>query len=145
MAQLMRGTQSSSPIFARSAQLATRGGGGGDFHRPDPKPYALYKYTRRYHLEDINSHIYSDVAPEFHMHLHSMWIQSSKQGLLLWGAYFLMIIAPMWWFARTLMKKTGAELYPCVRGGDQHAHMAPAIWNQLKNNQYERKPDKFGR
>jgi hypothetical protein len=51
--------------------LAIRGG-GGHFHRPDPKPYPLYKYTRRYHLEDINSVLYSDFAPEFHMHLHSI-------------------------------------------------------------------------
>ena len=48
--------------------LATRGG----FHKPDPKPYPLYKDTRRHHLEDINTVLYSDIGPEFHMHLHSL-------------------------------------------------------------------------
>jgi hypothetical protein len=47
---------------------ATRGG----FHGPDPKPYKEYKYTRRYHLEDINTVWYHDYAPEYHMHLHSI-------------------------------------------------------------------------
>ena len=71
MTQMLRGSNRASPVFARAeASLATRGG-GGSWHRPDPKPYPLYKYTRRYHLEDINSVIYGDFAPEFHMHLHS--------------------------------------------------------------------------
>jgi len=74
MAQLMRGSQGASPVFARMQGVAAVRGGGGSWHRPDPKPYGLYKYTRRYHLEDINSILYSDVAPEFHMHLHSMWV-----------------------------------------------------------------------
>ena len=73
MAQLMRGSNSSSPVFSRACVAATRGG-GGSWHRPDPKPYPLYKYTRRYRLEDINTILYSDFAPEFHMHLHSIWV-----------------------------------------------------------------------
>ena len=144
MAQLMRGSQSSSPVFARSVQMTARGG-GGSWHRPDPKPYALYKYTRRYHLEDINSVLYSDFAPEFHMHLHSMWVQSSKQGLFLWFSYFFLIICPVWLFARYLMKKSGAGLFPAVGAGDQHAHMAPAIISHLKSNNCEKAEDKFGR
>ena len=64
-------------LRARSGFSATsplmRGTRGG-FARPDPKPYATYKYTRRYHLQDMNTTIYSDFAPEFHMHLHSLWV-----------------------------------------------------------------------
>ncbi len=44
----------------------------GHFHKPDPLPYQWYNYTRRTHLEDINTILYSDIAPEFHMHLHSL-------------------------------------------------------------------------
>ena len=67
LAKLLRASHSFAP---QSAVMATMR--GGHFHRPDPKPYKLYKYTRRYHLEDINSVLYSDFAPEFHMHLHSI-------------------------------------------------------------------------
>ena len=145
MSQMMRGSQRASPVFARAeAQLATRGG-GGNWHRPDPTPYPLYKYTRRYHLEDINTILYSDVAPEFHMHLHSMWVQSSKQGLALWLAFFCTIIFPTWCVARWLMKKTGPNMFPSVRAGEQHAHMAPKLIYHLKANDCERQADKFGR
>ena len=47
---------------------------GGHFHKPDPLEYKEYKQTRRIHLEDINTIFYSDNAPEFHMHLHSIQI-----------------------------------------------------------------------
>ena len=147
MAQLMRGSQSSSPIFARaqaSTAFAMRGG-GGSWHRPDPKPYPLYKYTRRYHLQDINTILYSDIAPEFHMHLHSMWVQSSKQGLALWLGYFFVVIFPMWCFARYLMKESGSMIYPSVRSCEQHAHMLPAIYHHLKTHDAEKAQDKFGR
>lgn len=50
---------------------ATRGG----FAKPDPKPYKLYKFTRRYHLEDIQTVLYNEFAPEFYMHLHSIWVK----------------------------------------------------------------------
>ena len=146
MAQMMRGSStSSSPVFARAnAALATRGG-GGSWHRPDPKPYPVYKYTRRYHLEDINTILYSDFAPEFHMHLHSMWVQSSKQGCALWLGFFCVIIFPMWCFARWLMSCTGANMFPSVRGGEQHAHMAPKLLHHLEFNDCEKAADKFGR
>ena len=75
---MMRGSQTVSPVFASASQAQATRGGGGDWHRPDLKPYPEYIYTRRIHLEDINTILYSDVAPEFHMHLHSLWIQSSK-------------------------------------------------------------------
>ena len=39
----------------------------------------------------------------------------------------------------------GSMLYPCVRPGPDHAHMAPKIIGHLKANNYEDKPDKFGR
>ena len=45
---------------------------GGGFHKPDPVPYAPYKNTRRHHLEDINTSWYSDIGPEFWIHLHSI-------------------------------------------------------------------------
>lgn len=53
---------------------ATRGGGGGHFHRPDPKLPPLYEHTRLVHLEDINTILYHDFSPEYHMHLHSPFI-----------------------------------------------------------------------
>ena len=145
MAQLMRGSKPTSPVFSNSmAAVATRGG-GGSWHRPDPRPYGLYKQTRRIHLQDINTILYSDFAPEFHMHLHSMWVQSSKQGLALWLAYFFVVIFPMWCIARYLMKETGAMMFPSVRAGEQHAHMAPALMHHIKFNDCEKAQDKFGR
>ena len=48
--------------------MAIRGG----FHKPDPLPYQEYKNTRKVHLEDVNTVLYSDIGPEFHMHLHSI-------------------------------------------------------------------------
>lgn len=54
--------------------LAVRGGGGGHFHRPDPKVPKLYEHTRLIHLEDINTILYHDFSPEYHMHLHSIHI-----------------------------------------------------------------------
>ena len=144
MAQLMRGSQSTSPIFARATTMATRGG-GGSWHRPDPKPYALYKYTRRYHLEDINSVIYGDFAPEFHMHLHSMWLQSSKQTVSLMLIYFLAILLPMWTLGRTLTQEATTNIFPSIRSGEQHAHMLPSLFHHLKEKNCENAPDKFGR
>ena len=138
MAQLMRGTKPTSPVFtSASATLATRGG-GGSWHRPDPRPYPLYKHSRRIHLEDINTILYSDFAPEFHMHLHSVWVQSSKQGLALWIGYFFIVIFPVWCLARWLHVKAGPNMFPSVRAGEQHAHMIPAVWNHLKANDCEK-------
>ena len=139
MAMLLRPRAS---VFSQT--LAVRGG-GGHWHRPDPKPYGLYKYTRRYKLEDINSVLYSDVAPEFHMHLHSIWVQHSKQGIALITIYFCLIIMPMWLCARWLHKKAGSMMFPAVRPGTDHAHMAPALLNHLKEHNFEEMPDRFGR
>ena len=36
-------------------------------------------------------------------------------------------------------------MFPCVRPGIDHAHMAPKLINHLKLNNYEEMPDKFGR
>ena len=36
-------------------------------------------------------------------------------------------------------------LYPAVRPGPDHAHMAPRLLNHLKENNYENKDDLFGR
>ena len=57
-----------------SAVAAVRGGGGGHFHRPDPKLPKQYEHTRLIHLEDINTILYHDFNPEYHMHLHSPFI-----------------------------------------------------------------------
>ena len=135
MAQLMRGSQTVSPVFAR-ATLATRGG-GGSWHRPDLKPYPEYKYTRRYHLEDINSVLYGDFGPEFHMHLHSMWLQSSKQTVAIMVAYFFAIILPMWLIGRSLTKHAGVNLFPSIRAGEQHDHMLPRLYRHLRSNNCE--------
>ena len=139
MAMLMR---KSTPLFSqRSLVAATRGG----FHGPDPKPYAWYKQTRRYHLEDINTVLYADVAPEYHMHLHSIQIKNSKEGCALIVAYFFLLIMPVWLTTRWLHKLAGSMVYPSVRPGPDHAHMAPRLIGHLKENNYENKPDLFGR
>ena len=49
--------------------IATRSGG---FHKPDPKLTPEYVHTRKIDLVDINTIIYHDFAPEYHMHLHSI-------------------------------------------------------------------------
>ena len=118
---------------------------GGHFHKPDPLEYPLYKQTRRTHLEDVNTIFYNDNAPEFHMHLHSIQIQSGKQGWFLLAAYFSLIIMPCWLVARKCHKDAGAMLFPCVRPGPDHAHMAPALLAHLKANNYENSKDFFGR
>ena len=123
LARLLRPT---APVSA--IQTATR---GGHWHRPDAKPYAKYNYTRRYHLEDINTVLYSDYAPEYHLHLHSVNIRSSKEGVLLIFAYFSLIIMPVWMIARWLHKLAGSMLVPCVRPGPDHAHMAPSVIGHL--------------
>ena len=86
---------SASQNIVRATQ-ATRGGGGGSWHRPDPKPYALHKYTKRYRLEDINTVWYGDFGPEFWVHLHSIQIQHSKQGIALVCAMFFVVVLPLW-------------------------------------------------
>ena len=121
--------------------LATRGG----FHKPDPKPYPIVKDTRRVHLEDVNTVLYSDIAPEFHMHLHSIQIQSGKAGWSLLGIYCLAIILPCWLVARKCHKDAGSNLFPAVRPGADHAHMAPKVLGYLRQHDYEATPDKFGR
>ena len=114
--------QKSSVMMKSAAPLATRGGG---FHKPDPLPYKWYEQQRRVHLEDINTIFYSDIGPEFHMHLHSLQIQSGKQGWTLIGLYFLGIILPCWLVARKCHRDMGAMMFPTVRPGPDHAHMAP--------------------
>jgi hypothetical protein len=126
--------------FQSSAlKAAVRGGA------PDPKPYKLYKYTRRYHLEDINTVLYSDFAPEYHMHLHSIHIRQSKEGIFLVLSYFFCIILPAWLVCRYFMQISGSMMYPCLRPGPDHAHMAPRLLAHLKKNDHEKSADFFGR
>jgi hypothetical protein len=117
----------------------------GHFHRPDPQPYPLYKYTRRTHLEDVNSILYSDFAPEFHMHLHSIQIANSRQGIALLLAFFAVVIFPCWLVTRWLHKLAGSSLFPALRPGPDHAHMAPRLLQHLSANNHENKVDVFGR
>merc|ERR1712070_346048 len=103
----MRSVLRTQRTMAPATRLAIRGG----FHKPDPKPYADYKNTRRVHLEDVNTVLYSDMAPEFHMHLHSIQIQSGKTGWYLLFMYFCGIIFPCWCVARTCHANAGANLF----------------------------------
>ena len=66
---LLRSALRSRMAFTNMSRLgAIRGG----FHKPDPLPYPVVHDTRRVHLEDVNTILYSDIAPEFHLHLHSI-------------------------------------------------------------------------
>ena len=100
MYMLMRSR--ASPMLTNSLRngLAVRGGGGGHWPRPDPRPYGMVPHTRRIHLEDINTSWYGDFGPEFYLHLHSIQIQHSKQGLFLITVYFFAVILPVWLCAR---------------------------------------------
>lgn len=135
----------SRTLTPRVMAVAVRGGGGGHFHRPDPKPQEPYEHTRLIHLEDINTVLYHDFNPEYHMHLHSPFIQNSKQGVALIMIYFFLIITPVWFCAKTLQKWAGSNLYPSVRPGKEHYHMAPKLMDHLKANNYENKQDALGR
>ena len=93
----------------------------------------------------MNSAWYSDIGPEFWVHLHSIQIQSGKSGWFLLWVYFFGIICPCWFVAYTSHQKAGSHLFPAVRPGPAHAHMAPAVLNHLKANNCEAAPDKLGR
>ena len=126
-------------------QSAVRGGGGGSFHRPDPKTLKPYNFTRRYRLEDINTVLYHDFAPEYHMHLHSPWIKNGKEGVFILFCFCLIVVAPTWMIAAKLQMMAGAQLYPAVRPGKDHEHMAPALIKHMKENNYEDGRDFLGR
>ena len=72
---LLAKTMRSRSLAPMTLAAATR---GGHFHKPDPKLWTLYEHTRVVHLEDINTVLYHDFNPEYHMHLHSPFIQNSK-------------------------------------------------------------------
>jgi hypothetical protein len=120
-------------------------GGGGHFHKPDPKLWTPYQHTRVVHLEDINTVLYHDFNPEYHMHLHSPFIQSSKQGVSLIALYFLIMIVPVWAFGAYLHKQAGSVLTPSLRPGKDHAHMGGRLIGHMKANNYENKQDALGR
>ena len=56
-----------------------------------------------------------------------------------------MIIFPCWLVARKAHTDAGAMLYPSVRPGKDHYHMAPRLFQHLKENDYEKLPDVLGR
>ena len=60
-------------------------------------------------------------------------------------AYFSLIIFPCWLVARKAHVDAGAMLYPAVRPGPDHHHMAPRLFNHLMENNYESAPDVLGR
>uniref|UniRef100_A0A7S3IWT8 Uncharacterized protein n=1 Tax=Strombidium inclinatum TaxID=197538 RepID=A0A7S3IWT8_9SPIT len=117
----------------------------GAFHKPDPVPYPEYKHTRRLHMEEVNTILYSDTAPEFYMHLHSLQIKSAKSGWFLITAYFWLIIFPVWCIARKAMKDAGVLMVPAVRPGPDHAQMAPKLIHHLQANDFAKQPDILGR
>lgn len=142
---LAKSMRSRSVLMNTHVALAVRGGGGGHFHRPDPKLWKPYEHTRLVQLEDINTVLYHDYAPEYHMHLHSPFIQNSKQGISLIFLYFCLILAPAWALGAYLHKKAGSALFPSLRPGKDHAHMAPRLIGHLKENNFENKQDALGR
>ncbi len=72
LTRALRGRTLTLNQAATVVALTTRGGGGGHFHRPDPKLGKPYEHTRVVALEDINTVLYHDFSPEYHMHLHSI-------------------------------------------------------------------------
>ena len=110
---------------------------GGHFHKPDPRTWKPYTHTRLVQLEDINTMLYHDFSPEFHMHLHSPWVQNAKQGVTLVFLYFCLVLAPCWALGAYLHKKAGSQLFPALRPGKDHAHMGPRLIAHLKENNYE--------
>jgi hypothetical protein len=129
---------------SQTMMMAVRGG-GGHFHKPDPKLGRLYEHTRLVHLEDVNTVLYHDFSPEYHMHLHSIQIQNTKQGCALIFLYFLFVIAPCWIFAQYLHRIAGSQLTPSLRPGKDHAHMGGRLIAHMKDNNYENKQDALGR
>lgn len=59
--------------------------------------------------------------------------------------YFFLIITPAWLMGKTLQKWGGSYLYPSLRPGKEHYHMAPRLVDHLKANNYENKQDALGR
>lgn len=120
-----------------SAILSAVRGGGGGFHKPDPKPWEGKSSTRVVHLEDTNTILYHDTNPEFHLHLHAMWVQNSRQGWALWWIKVLFFLTPCLLFGAYTHSLAGSNLTPSVRPGKDHAHMGPRIIYNLKANNYE--------
>jgi hypothetical protein len=79
------------------------------------------------------------------MHLHSIQIGTGREGVMLIVAYFFAIILPMWFVARHYHQISGSMMYPAVRPGPDHAHMAPKLLAHLKENDHEKSADFFGR
>ena len=51
----------------------------------------------------------------------------------------------MWYIAQKLHRMAGSQLYPAVRPGKDHEHMAPALLKHLKSHNYEDTGDFLGR
>lgn len=135
---LTRALRQRTLVAANSQSMlsAVRGGGGG-FHKPDPQPWHERPSTRVVALEDTNTILYHDTNPEFHLHLHAMWVQNSKQGWALIWIKVLFFITPCLLLAAYSHSIAGSNLTPSVRPGKDHAHMGPRIIYNLKAKNYE--------
>lgn len=127
------------------AMLSAVRGGGGGFHKPDPVPWTKPNSTRVIALEDTNTILYHDTNPEFHLHLHAMWVTNSKQGWLLFWTKIIFFIMPILLLGTYTHSIAGSNLTPTVRPGKDHAHMAPRIISNLKSHNYEDTSDALGR
>ena len=93
----------------------------------------------------MNRVLYHDFYPEFHMNLHSPFVQNSKQG---WGLLFMytgFIIVPVLTLAYYIHTQIGYLMRPVVRNNKDNYHMGPKLLDHLRQNNYEKMPDLFGR
>lgn len=59
--------------------------------------------------------------------------------------FFVLVIAPGWAMGVYLHRKAGSALFPSIRPGKDHEHMAPRLITHLKENNFEDKEDYLGR
>jgi hypothetical protein len=57
----------------------------------------------------------------------------------------MLIIFPCWLVTRWLHKLAGSNLFPALRPGPDHEHMAPRLIQHLRANNCDQRADFFGR